>query len=212
MFPLVFGGCESGSCFLGGEALIDVGLWPVSDEGAPMVPLLTITNELFLIPTLNENQCVTVFAPLRRDGVSISATRKMCVNDSSQLEEASRVGLKAVLHEKVSSNSSAAGHVLPKIFIARRDATLMEQKEEIDGVGGAFFGSKLFGSPAWLQDPIDLPPKYAFTLQLSEQDLRASSPSYDGLFRDGLLYLFLRQGLKRGKVGENAGVAFIQFT
>lgn len=198
--------------------------WPTTADGAPMRPLLTLRQSLFLIPTLPTGHVVTVFAPHHehrhradlRACAQTQATRLPPV-PRGVLHEGGDAdnGLRVILHPEAPAWSAAG--TWPALQLMRRAASHAEQGEEVaDDIHGLAI-SKLFGRPHWLQDELCAHNSQHFVLQLVEHDLAQANAAYNGLWDDGVLYLFLNHGLTnplgdlRGPTGL-CGRACVQFT
>ena len=201
---------------LGGGAWIssDCNLLTSSNEEI-MVPFLTLRQELFLIPTIPDGMCVTVFSPIVQRGgsYSISSIRKCTVNDQTQLNFEGKEGMRVILHETTKLECFYQDSlILPSAKIERREFTDAERKEDMkDEINGIFL-SKLFGRPSWLQDEIIFPKKADFCIQITENDLRKFNPFYDGIFNDGSCYLYLNNSIRRSRPGDVVGKCIVQFT
>jgi len=220
MFELKLAEHDEGSSQVGGGAwLTSLALWPVEKEsGQHLLPLLTIRQELFVIPTLPEGMAITIFLPFSFGGKTFgsSAARRFAANDQSQFDEllSAAAGATALLHQIGNAEVALPAGVptLPKYRVVREPMngeTINEETRDEDN--GAEI-SKLFGRPAWLQDPVRLRPKFSFCLQILESDLREAHPLYDGIFRDGIGYFFINLNCKKMKTGSEAGKFFVQFT
>lgn len=188
--------------------------WPLSSDGETMRPLLTINQDIFILPTIPEDMAVTVFSPVDLKSTNtIKETRNCAINDEQQKNLADQKGMVVYLHhrekkERLKNNVSS----YPKAMLLRRDLTDAELKEDLtDDINGIYI-SKVLGRPAWLQDEIFFPPSFEFCVQITEQDLIKNNKGYDGIFRGGSCYLFLRRNLKKLESGSIAGTCFIQFT
>lgn len=200
---------------VGGGAWLPESLdWPLTSRGEPMRPLLTINQDIFVIPTIPENMAVTVFSPIDPKGKDIiNTTRECAINDNKQINLDNKNGMLVYLHDKEKKEISVKNlSTYPKAIIQRRKFTEDEMAEDlIDDINGVYI-SKVLGRPSWLQDEIFFPPKFTFSLQVTEDDLVNFNKEYDGIFRGGSCYLFLRIDIKKLKSGDVAGICFIQFT
>lgn len=200
---------------VGGGAWLPENLdWPLTSSGEPMHPLLTINQDIFIIPTIPENMAVTVFSPINPKGKDIIKTTRDCaINDNNQKDRDHRNGMLVYLHAKEKKEKFIKNSLTyPKAVMQRRDFTKNEMSEDlIDDISGLYI-SKVLGRPSWLQDEIFFPPKFEFSLQITEDDLTKFNKEYDGIFRGGSCYLFLRKDIKKLKSGDISGICFIQFT
>jgi hypothetical protein len=201
---------------VGGGAWLPIDFdWPLSNNGKIMTPFLTLRQELFLIPTIPDGMCVTVFSPImKKEGnYSLSSIRECAVNDQVQLNFDGKEGMRVILHKSAGlERFHEDASIFPVAKIKRRDFTNDECKEDLEEEIGGIFLSKLFGRPSWLQDQIFFPKKVGFSIQITENDLRKFSPFYEGVFNDGSCYLYLNQGIKRGNPGDIVGKCIVQFT
>jgi hypothetical protein len=196
--------------------------WPASPGGTPMRPLLTLRQDLFVVSTIPAGHCVTVFAP-HHEGRHAADLRACALAGPAQLpalpHKASGPpvdGLRVILHADSGSQTAPAGQ-WPALRLSRRSPTDDEQAEEVAGDVHGLDASKLFGRPHWLQDDIHEHPSQQFVLQLRERDLSRADAAYDGLWRDGSVYLFLCHGLSQPdgrprRPPGPCGLAFVQFT
>lgn len=195
---------------IGGGAFVPEDFsWPLDVLGNPMLPLLTIRQDLFLIPTLPNDLCVTVFICYGPQTNTINAFRECAKNDEAQ----SPVGIKVILHtdsmvEKFLPNKEH----YPKFYMKTRKFSDVEQKEDLEDEINGIYISKIFGRPSWVQDEIYLGPKYSFDIQITENDLVKLNGKYDGIFNDGSIYIYLLKSLRKLNPNAIAGEGFIQFT
>lgn len=195
---------------IGGGGFIPHSLeWPTSSDGKKMVPILTIRPDIFLIPTMPEGMCITVFAPYEKGRESVGKLGLCARNDMSQKPS----GMKVLLHkDTIPERFTDNREHYPALLLKRREYTEQEDMEEFeDDINGVYL-SKVYGRPSWLQDEIFYPEKYSFTIQITEADIAKKDKRFEGIFSDGALYIYLLMSLKRMKDGEICGEAFIQFT
>jgi hypothetical protein len=214
MFSIQFGSPTLNQSQFGGGAWLESEQhWPRSrSTGKPMMPLLTLRQSLFIVPTINDDTAVTVFVPieLEADGFKSSAVRRFTANDTKQLtalESDSAVHKLGITELMLPDTFS-----LPKLGMTKQkfNEDDMNQENEDDYVGA--LRSKLFGRPGWLQDELFFEPRYSFCLQVFEDELRAAESSLDGIFRGGAAYVFLDQRLKRLATNSKCGLCIAQFT
>ena len=234
MFPLIAqapGQAEAPQLTVGGPALWPADLpWPCGSDGTPMRPLLTLHQDLFLIPTIPSGHVVSVFAP-HHPGRHMADVRSCALMQDTQLPAVPRGvfseppidaddglsgdGLRVILHPAAVPHCPT--DTWPAVQLRRREASSAEAREEnTDDIHG-LDTSKLFGRPCWLQDEIHAHPSQHFILQLRECDLAQADAAYDNLWLDGTLYLVLKHGLchPNGDVRWPVGLcgrAFVQFT
>lgn len=73
------------------------------------------------------------------------------------------------------------------------------------------FESKIFGVPAWLQDRDSLA-DHQCVLSVSGEDIDIGFPEEPGIFSDGMIYLFLRNGFGSSTTPSAQGLISFQFT
>lgn len=202
----------------GGSWLDDISRWPVTPgTGEPMLPLLTITSNFLRTSFIPEGMALTVFVSVReRAGhFSESHLRKYTVHHQEKLPALAAGYTKVVLHRVATEESFIAGMPNPvtKKYINLRGFTPSEMAEESeDKFSGADF-SKQLGRPCWLQDPIDAQSgQWLFLAQIIESDIAKVSPQHEGMFAEGIGYLFADNRIAGASEEGEAGYFFIQFT
>lgn len=203
----------------GGAWLENIENWPkIPGSENKMLPLLTLRQEDFF----PDRECllgmaITVFISSRTDtkGFSASVARKMCVSDNQSRDSVLRGGHSAVLLHRVGQKELTPDIETP--YIKKNGVKLLpfSKTEETDDLEDEINGiecSKKAGRPSWIQDEIYMDPKHYFFLQITEEDITSISLRHEGVFRGGIGYLFLKNGLN--KLGDNAiaGEFFIQFS
>lgn len=208
---------ESFGQFGGGAWLEDTTLWPRDpDTGALMLPVLMLTDRVLSIPFLAKGMVATVFVSVERsaDGFKLSSIRKLTVNQESDVDNLRKGYSKVIMHKRSKEElfPEPVGNYLKSAYVALNEFTDEDDAEELeDDTNGAGM-SKLLGRPHWLQDMIPEPPSYYFLAQISEYTIRKVSPQHEGIFGDGMGYLFIDHRAKKLDEGAEAGYFFIQFT
>ncbi|QCI11122.1 hypothetical protein E6B08_06735 [Pseudomonas putida] len=203
----------------GGALLKDIALWPANPEtGELLTPVLTLTERFQAATFIPPGMAITVFlAAERQSGGSFNRTlqRRYTVNQQSELKAAINSGFaRVILHELADHSLEPSDHplLLNRAFIDFEDMSDDEEQEEHEDEDSGIDLSKSSGRPCWLQDPIYEPQRYMFMMQLLDADVAEASPQHEGLFAEGIGYLFVDLQARRGKEGDEAGFFFIQFT
>lgn len=215
---LFFTEVDEGVGQLGGGAwLEDVSLWPVNPgTGEPMLPLLMINSKFLTIPFLPEGMVATVFISVRekRGVFSENLMRKYTVHQKDELPKLADGYAKVLLHRPSVEERFIEFMPSPisKKFLQLKEFTPSDSEvESEDDFNGADF-SKQLGRPCWLQDPIYEGSRYFFLAQLLESDIARVSPQHEGIFSEGIGYIFWDNRAKKLSEGSDGGYFLIQFT
>lgn len=201
----------------GGAWLNTTELWPTDPEtGDLMLPVLTLTEHALNIQYLPEGMALTVFISVQRSGDSFkrSSLRNITINQKSEFDVLKKGYTKVLLHEKSNEEifPESAGELINKKYIDLQEFDEDDDAEEAeDDINGASI-SKVLGRPHWLQDLIPETPRYYFLAQITDYDIRKISPQHEGLFGDGMGYIFADNRAKKLDEGADGGYFFIQFT
>lgn len=204
----------------GGAYLKDITLWPTNPKtGALLTPLITTTSMFYpgdrCVP---EGMALTVFIAAQRfeDGrYNAALQRRYTITQQEDLQAQISNGFARVILHEIAAEPlvpSDAPSLLGQAFINFEKMTEDEWDEELGSEEGAAALSKSSGGPYWLQDPVYESNRYQFHLQLLEPDLIEVDPNYEGIFEDGIGYLFIDKRARRGQAGDEAGYFFIQYT
>lgn len=93
-------------------------------------------------------------------------------------------------------------------FEPMTDEEFAEEHEDEDSGLGI---SKQLGRAAWMQDPIYVPSRYLLLLQLTDYEISRWAPQQEGIFLDGIGYIYLDKQARRKKQGDEAGFFFVQY-
>lgn len=161
---------------------------------------------------------ITVFIAAQQHGdgsFNQVLQRRYTVHQQSALQEIVGNGFaRVILHELADQPIVPSDHplLLDRAYIDFEEMTDDEHDDEHSHEDSGIDISKPSGRPAWLQDPIYESPRYMFHMQLVDGDIAEASPKHEGLFAEGIGYVFLDQRARRGKEGDEAGFFFIQHT
>lgn len=205
----------------GGAYLTDLKLWPSNPKtGELLTPLVTTTDRFYAgYQCVPPGMALTVFIAAQQyqsGGFNAALQRRYTVHQQSELQEQIENGFaRVILHDLapepiVPSNPPL---LLTQAFIDFEEMTEDEFDVEIGGEFGGIEMSKSSGTPSWLQDPVyELSPRYRFHLQLLDADIAGINPDHEGIFADGIGYVFIDHRARRGKEGDEAGYFYIQYT
>lgn len=201
----------------GGAWLEDLALWPTDPKsGKPMLPLVMMTSRFLSVPFIPEGMAITVFISVERSQGHFkrSTLREFTVNQQSDLPKLNVGHSKVLLHTLADHEMEVSTVDMPitRQFIAQQPLNAEEMADELDDEMNGAEMSKVLGRPCWLQDPIDETPRYYFLAQLLDADISVVSPNHEGLFANGIGYIFADNRAKKLTSGADAGYFFIQFT
>lgn len=216
---IVFSDQDAGLGQVGGGAFLeDIALWPrVPDTGQLMTPLMTLSERFLPEDFVPKGMAISVFIAVKeRDGYfNESVQRRYTAHQQSELQEVIERGYSRVILHTLSKEAllpSSETMTLPSQFIHFRAMSEEELAEEVQEEDCGLELSKPQGRAGWLQDPIFPPEHHSLLMQLSEYDIAQWSPAHEGLFVDGIGYLYLDERVRQGQQGDEAGYFFIQFT
>jgi len=205
----------------GGAYLKNLELWPTNPKtGELMTPLVTTTERFYAgYGCVPPGMALTVFIAAQHyqsGGFNAALQRRYTVSQQSDLQEQITNGFARVILHDLAPAPLVPGNaplLLTQAFINFEAMTEDEFDEEIGGEFGGIELSKSSGSPSWLQDPVYEPsPRYMFHLQLLDADIAEINPDHEGVFAEGIGYVFIDHRARRGKEGDEAGYFFIQYT
>ncbi len=203
---------------LGGGAWIsDLSLWPTDPEtGALMLPLITLTPSFLGTPFIAQDMALSVFISVQRtpDGFKRSSLRHFTVHQQTELEALHAGYSRVLVHKKASQEliPEPLADLVGRRYIQLEEFDEADLAEELEDEYSGAAMSKVLGRPCWLQDAIHESPRYFFAAQIQELDIRRVSPEHDGLFANGMGYLFIDNRAKKLTDTAEAGYFFIQFT
>ncbi|WP_296266631.1 hypothetical protein [Pseudomonas sp. UBA6562] len=216
---IIFSDHDEGLGQVGGGAFLeDSALWPKApDSGEPMTPLMTLTERFLPVKFVPEGMALTVFIVVRQQAghFNRATQRHYTVNQNSELGTACKSGYARVVLHTLSERAlwpTPGTPLLPRKFINFQAMSEEEVDEELEDEDSGIELSKPLGRPSWLQDPIHGSARHVFLMQLLEADIVAWSPEHEGLFAEGIGYVYLDKQARRGKQGDEGGYFFIQFT
>ncbi|MCS3811310.1 hypothetical protein [Xanthomonas sp. 4461] len=201
--------------FGGGAWLNDRALWPCDPStDQPMLPIVMLTDLFLPSPWLPEGMAVTVFAAIEWQGdrYSRAALRKFTIHQQGELDTIASVHSKVLLHRRAAQELACDAGMLPRYYVGLQSFDDHDHAEELGDADNGAGMSKQLGRPCWLQDAIAEHPRHYFLAQFVESQLRRTDAAYDGLFADGMGYLFAEHRANVLREGDTAGYFFIQFT
>jgi hypothetical protein len=201
------------SLTLGGSPYImESQIWPlIPGTSLKQTLLLTIFPAYFKIPLIPADCCISVFTSIDQNQ---NYGEQFACHQTNEITLLKKKYTSVILHKKspqrlISDNKSFA---LPLKSIVEIPFTSEEFKMDTIGLLKGSELSKTGGQPGWLQNFVAIGPQYVFELQINEYDLRKISPEFDGIFNDGIGYLFLTLNTKKIIPPKEAGLFFIQYT
>ncbi len=199
----------------GGAWLDDFSDWPLDLETKKaMIPLISFNNTFFPLQWFSPDQVVTIFIPQTSNGsFSPNYYRSISCNLNNWALECNRLRTKVIVHKKGKDElfNNNVTH-FPVGYLDLQEMNEVESKEELEDIWNGNDLSKRLGRAHWLQDPINLGARYHFVAQFNEIDLRRFDTDYDGIFNDGMGYVFFDHRLKKANNNSEAGFFFIQYT
>lgn len=201
----------------GGAWLNTIEQWPTDpDTGDLMLPVMMLTENALNIQYLPEGMALTVFVSIQRskDSFKRSSLRNITINQKSEFDVLKKGYSKVLLHKRSSEEifPETAKDLINKKYIDLQEFDDSDDAEEAeDDINGASI-SKVLGRPHWLQDLIPETPRYYFLAQITDYDIRTISPQHEGIFGNGMGYIFADNRAKKLDDGADGGYFFIQFT
>ncbi|MCT8165081.1 MULTISPECIES: hypothetical protein [Pseudomonas] len=214
---IVFTERDKGFGQVGGSVRMDdPTLWPLApDTQEPMTPLCTITENFLPAPVFPAGMAATVFITARkRDGYfNQSVIRRYTVHDEAELPNTHNGFARVLLHRLTDRELPAptGTFLLERRYIDFEPMTDEEFEEEHADEYAGLGISKQLGRASWMQDPIYLSSRYVLLLQLTDYDISRWAPTQEGIFLDGVGFVYLDKQARRKKQGDEAGLFFVQY-
>ncbi len=214
---LVFTELERDFGQVGGSVRMDdPSLWPLApDTQKPMTPLCTITENFLPAPVFPAGMAATVFITARkRDGYfNQSVIGRYTVHDEAGLSNLHNGFARVILHRLTEQELPAPTEtfLLERRYIDFEPMTDEEFEEEHADEYAGLGISKQLGRASWMQDPIYLSSRYVLLLQLTDYDISRWAPEHEGIFLDGVGFVFLDKQARKKKQGDEAGLFFVQY-
>ena len=209
----------SQKAYLGGLPLLDdCKSWPTCPKtGQPQLLLLTLKPNFFFIPTIKSDECISVFVSYdySKGGGNLALTRELAITSNDDTNKVKNGFARVILHKMASTPCPMPTNdypILKEKSIELEKFSDDEAKEEVAEPGRGTEISKFVGIPGWLQDDITFGMKFGYLLQVNEIDISRISPAHEGIFREGVGYLFLNRNSKKLNSPCEVGYFFIQFT
>lgn len=166
--------------------------WPADSDGNALLHLLTIPLNWV---TANTNGWASIFVPYYLSDTFLH-WEDLTIDDKNQSV--------VIVH----NNDGLHRNEYPKEFSAAKKI-LLEENNEADSDKN--FESKIYGVPAWLQD-IDEKTGYQCVLAINGDDVDIGFPEEPGIFSDGVVYVFLKDGFQACTQPSTQGMVTFQFT
>lgn len=166
--------------------------WPVDDKESPQLHLITIPIDWIVEGSAG---WISIFTPY-----SLSDNFVHWESLTTDIKNKSV----AIIHN---NNSLPRNEYQKEISTAKR--IFLVKTSEIDT--NKNFDSKILGEPAWLQDQ-DSIDNYKCVLAINGDDIDTGFPEEPGIFSDGMIYLFLKNGYENCVKPSVQGLITFQFS
>ncbi|MHB2082736.1 hypothetical protein [Pseudomonas asiatica] len=214
---IVFTEQDKGFGQVGGSVRMDdPALWPLApDTQQPMTPLCTVTENFLPAKIFPPGMAATVFITAQKQGGGFnqSVVSRYSIHDQAELPGIDNGYARFILHRLCQEELPAP----PETFLLERryiDFEPMTEedfaKEHADEHSGLGI-SKQLGRAAWMQDPIYVSSRHLLLLQLTDYEISRWAPQQQGIFLDGIGYIYVDKQARRKKQGDEAGFFFVQY-
>ncbi|EPL3136716.1 hypothetical protein NOX69_003462 [Pseudomonas aeruginosa] len=215
---IVFTEEDKGFGQVGGSVCMDdPGMWPLApDTQEPMTPLCTVTENFLPAKVFASGMAATVFITARKQragGFKHSVVNRYSLHEQAELPGIQNGYARFILHRLCEEELPAPPGtlLLERRYIGFEPMTEEEFAEEHADEDSGLSISKQLGRAAWMQDPIYVPGRYLLLLQLTDYEISRWATEQEGIFLDGIGYIYLDKQARRKNQGDEAGFFFVQY-